>query len=222
MHAWRTRPEFEGEPAGAWSRWREFTVTTQTPHVRECRMGAAWIEDALAWAEGENIPVQEALDQMAHQVAIGKVLDPIQELFPKQYAGGAMDSERRTGWVAFRGTVPAKAQRLIDDYRAGGGSLEVRAHRGYNVTEIGDRMATAQYAVLKVPGVAHSSSAVDADTGAFDFFVDKAKSVRLSDRAFRAKLLDAIRTVLDQRVVRWTKGSRASADLQPVRIHISR
>ncbi|ALO07999.1 putative serine protease [Streptomyces venezuelae] len=131
-----------------------------TPDVVIDDLTAGQLEDIRAMADGEGIPLAEAIDRYGWQDQFTAVAESLESTYPEEFSG-AVKSD--TGaWFAFKGKAPDEAVELARTIPA---QVEVVSNRGFSEADLAQAQQNAHSDVMAQSGVASAVSAYDVKAG---------------------------------------------------------
>ena len=180
-------------------------------------------------SRNDAVSMSDLREHYGWRGSVLSLVDTLRRQFPDDYAGSELGAdEQHSGWVGFRGAVPAGARPLLELFRADprNGVVEVGEYVGFTAADLRARLAEAQAAAEATDGVGEVLASSEGRTGVIALRVtreDAASDDPADDPAddLADDVLDAVRDRLSQRVEPWTDGARATSDAQPVRVTLA-
>lgn len=147
-------------------------------------------QEAEGTAKELGMTVDEVIAMTDWQGGFNEMTDQVQESYPDNYAGAAINDDGGTGTVHFTGTVPPEAEQLIKSFDR---NVEVVAGRAYSEAEVARRLEKAYRAVMQSNGVLNGVAYADDKGTSLVITVqlaDKGQDVSQAQRTLQATAIE--------------------------------
>jgi hypothetical protein len=139
------------------------------------------LQDLSGLAARSGITLSEAIDAYGWHESFSKLVSELRTRWPDEVAGARIEVQYARPWIAFRGRIPADAERLVAGFPK---KILVYENRGFSEAELVEHLTNAHYAILAQRHlVKTASSGYDVSTGAITIRVELVASANSGSRA---------------------------------------